>query len=72
MSEDETARGTRCLVFMTPDRYYEKRLFDLTQRRLRRKPRLRREVEPVFRIRLELLAFFAGVSTLSFWASMTW
>lgn len=33
---------------------------------------LRREVEPVLRIRLELLAFFAGVSALSFWASLTW
>lgn len=33
---------------------------------------LRREVEPVLRVRLELVAFFAAVSALSFWASMTW
>lgn len=33
---------------------------------------LRREVRPVLRIRLELLAFFAGVSALSFWVAMTW
>jgi len=30
---------------------------------------LRREVRPVTRIRLELLAFFAGISALSFWAA---
>ncbi len=34
--------------------------------------KLTREVLPVLRIRLELVAFFAGVSALSFWASMTW
>jgi hypothetical protein len=33
---------------------------------------LRREVLPVLRARLELVAFFVGVSALSFWASMTW
>lgn len=33
---------------------------------------LRREVLPVLRVRLELLAFFGGISALSFWASMTW
>lgn len=33
---------------------------------------LRREVRPVLRIRLELVAFFASISALSFWASMTW
>jgi hypothetical protein len=35
-------------------------------------PILRREVRPVLRVRLELVAFFTGVSALSFWASMTW
>lgn len=34
--------------------------------------RLRREVEPVLHIRLELVAFFVAVSALSFWASLTW
>lgn len=33
---------------------------------------LRREVQPVLRIRLELVAFFAGISALSFWAAFAW
>lgn len=32
---------------------------------------LRREVRPVVRIRLELLAFFAAISALSFWLTYT-
>ena len=33
---------------------------------------LRREVRPVLRVRLELVAFFAGISALSFWLSYVW
>lgn len=33
---------------------------------------IRREVLPVLHVRLELLAFFGGISALSFWVSMTW